>query len=62
MFGLSIKHQTWLFLGILFLLVTLLNKSTAIEGLAPQGTDVVAGIGKTNLVHEYMEKTGEEAL
>ncbi|MCB9258877.1 MAG: hypothetical protein H6612_05920 [Ignavibacteriales bacterium] len=62
MFGLSVKNQTWLFLGILFLLITLINKPTAIDGLAPQGTDVVAGIGKYNLIREYSENTGEIAL
>jgi len=59
MFGLSIKHQTWLFLGLLLVLITILNKPTALDGLAPQGTDVVAGIGKSNQVNEYRTKTGE---
>jgi len=62
MFGLSIKNQTWIFLGLIFLIVTFLNKPTALDGLSPQGTDVVAGIGKTNIVNDYAKETGETAL
>ncbi|MEE9430934.1 MAG: hypothetical protein V3V16_07845 [Melioribacteraceae bacterium] len=59
MFGLSTKHQTWLFLGLLLVLITILNKPTALDGLAPQGTDVVAGIGKTNQINKFRAETGE---
>ncbi|MCP5063797.1 MAG: hypothetical protein GY936_15220, partial [Ignavibacteriae bacterium] len=59
MFGLSTKHQTWLFLGLLVVLITILNKPTAIDGLSPQGTDVVAGIGKSNQINEFRAETGE---
>ncbi|MDX1700630.1 MAG: hypothetical protein R3250_08440 [Melioribacteraceae bacterium] len=62
MFGLSIKNQIWIFLGLLLVILTILNKPTAIDGLSPQGTDVVAGVGKYNIVREFAAETGETAL
>lgn len=62
MFGLPTKYQNWIFLGLLILLITIINKPTAIDGLAPQGTDVVAGIGKTNYINEFAKESGEFPL
>ena len=62
LFGLDIKKQNILFLGLLFVLLLILNKPTALDGLTPQGTDVVASVGKTHLVNEFTRQTGELAF
>ncbi len=62
MFGLSTKQQNWLFLALIFIILLILNKPTALDGLSPQGTDVVAGVGKTHLINEFTKKTGELAF
>lgn len=59
-FGLSAQKQNWLFLGLLLISLLILNKPTALDGLAPQGTDVVAGVGKSHLVNQHRKTTGEQ--
>ncbi len=59
-FGLSVQKQNWLFLGLLLISLLILNKPTALDGLVPQGTDVVAGVGKSHIINQYRETTGEQ--
>ena len=62
LFGLDIKKQNILFVALLIILLLILNKPTALDGLTPQGTDVVASVGKTHLVSEFTKRTGELAF
>jgi hypothetical protein len=62
MFGLSTKLQNRILLGLLLIILLILNKPTAIDGLSPQGTDVIASVAKTHIVNEFTKKTGELAF
>ncbi len=62
LFGLDIKKQNILFVALLVILLLILNKPTALDGLTPQGTDVIASVGKTHLVSEFTKRTGELAF
>lgn len=61
-FKLETKHQDILFSVLFVVILVLLLKPLVIDGLSPQGVDVVASIGSSHQIKEFNEKTGEKAL
>lgn len=62
MFSISIKNQTIL-LGLLLITIhAVLLKPMVLDGLIPQGVDVVASKGQSKQISEFAKETGEKAL
>jgi len=61
-FKMETKHQDILFSVLLVILFIILLKPLVIDGLSPQGVDVVASIASTHQTEQYYEQTGERAL
>jgi hypothetical protein len=61
-FFLSYKNQNWIFLGFTAILLLFLLKPLVIDGLSPQGADVVSSIGLKHQINEYSRNTGQRAL
>ncbi len=59
---LSSIQQDIFFLAALVVLLFILFKPLVIDGLSPQGADVVGTLGATHQVSEYSKETGEPAL
>ncbi len=47
---------------LLILMLAFLMKPMLIDGLTPQGVDVVASLGSSNQIKQYEQETGEKAL
>jgi len=47
---------------LLVIILVVLFKPLVIDGLSPQGVDVLASIGQKNQISEYYKETGERAL
>jgi len=61
-FGLNTRQQDILFPVLLTIIMVFLLKPMVIDGLSPQGVDVVASIGANNQVKEFEEESGDRAL
>ncbi|MCD4693471.1 MAG: hypothetical protein K8R79_11195, partial [Calditrichales bacterium] len=61
-FTLTYFHQDLIFIGIIIILLLILLKPLVIDGLSPQGVDVVSSIGKSHQFSEYSKNTGERSL
>ena len=61
-FDLTPGHQNLIFIAVIAIYLIILLKPLVIDGLSPQGVDVVASKGLRNQIIEYKEKTGEDAL
>lgn len=61
-FTLTYFHQDLIFIGIIIVLLLILLKPLVIDGLSPQGVDVVSSIGKSHQFSEYSKNTGERSL
>ncbi|PID58417.1 MAG: hypothetical protein CR986_07880 [Ignavibacteriae bacterium] len=58
----TFEIPVWVFPLALTVILLALNYNTAIKGLSTEGTDIVAGLGKTQQVKEFYEETGETAF
>lgn len=61
-FNISERTQDYIFVGIIIIILFILLKPLVVDGLSPQGVDVVAGKGKTHQMAEYAKESGESAL
>ena len=61
-FNLTNLQQDIIFLAIIVVLLAILLKPMLIDGLSPQGVDVVGSLGATHQITEYYKETGERAL
>ncbi len=61
-FSISERTQDVFFCVLIILIMLVLMKPMVIDGLSPQGVDVVSSIGQQNQVREYKEESGERAL
>ena len=59
---LSERKQDIIFLSLITVFLVFLLKPLVIDGLSPQGVDVLASIGTNHQVNEWQDKTGETAL
>ena len=50
------------FVFLITVLMVIALKPVVIDGLSPQGVDVLASVGATNQINEYSEESGEKAL
>jgi len=56
------RQQDFIFLTVITILLLILLKPLALDGLSPQGVDVVGLLGQTHQIHEYAKETGESTL
>jgi len=61
-FSLPALQQDIIFLVAITILLIILLKPMVIDGLSPQGVDVVGTLGAKNQITEYNEETGDRAL
>ena len=61
-FYISERMQDFIFLGIITLILLILLKPLVIDGLSPQGVDVVASKGKSHQIVEYNKSHKDLAL
>jgi hypothetical protein len=61
-FSLPTSQQDVIFLVAITILLVILLKPMVIDGLSPQGVDVVGSLGATHQTAEYYKKTGDHAL
>ncbi|MGD9488336.1 MAG: 6-pyruvoyl-tetrahydropterin synthase-related protein [Calditrichaceae bacterium] len=61
-FKLSDRNQDILFTVLITIFLIFMLKPLVIDGLSPQGVDVIASVGQTHQLTEFAEKTGEKAL
>jgi len=61
-FTLSTLQQNIIFIGIIVVYLIILLKPMVINGLSPQGVDVVAHKGGTKILNEYNKNINEESL
>jgi len=61
-FKITVPQQHLIFITIIVLYLLFLLKPLVIDGLSPQGVDVIASKGQTHQIVEYKEKSGEESL
>ena len=61
-FSLPDIQQDIIFLTAITILLVILLKPMLIDGLSPQGVDVVGSLGATHQMSEYYKETGERAL
>ena len=61
-FSLSTRTQDYIFLGIIVVLLLVILKPLVIDGLSPQGVDVIAAKGKSHQILEYNKNHDERAL
>ena len=61
-FSLSTLQQNIIFIGIIIIYLIILLKPLVIDGLSPQGVDVVAHRGGTNIIRDYNINNDEQAL
>ena len=58
----TIKIPDYVFPVIIIILMAVLLKPMVLDGLSPQGVDVIASKGQTKQLKEYKNKTGKTAL
>ena len=61
-FKIESKHLDIAFPILLIMMLAFLMKPMLIDGLTPQGVDVVASLGSSHQIKEYEKETGEKAL
>lgn len=61
-FKLSESQQDFFFIAIIAALLIYLLKPLVIDGLSPQGVDVLASIASNHQVSEWQKESGEQAL
>jgi len=61
-FSLSHTSQDLIFLSVTLIILIALLKPLVIDGLSPQGVDVLAAKGKTHQITTYQEESGEDVL
>jgi len=61
-FSLSTRTQDFIFLGVITVLLLIILKPMVIDGLSPQGVDVIAAKGKSHQILEYNKNHDERAL
>jgi hypothetical protein len=61
-FSLSHTYQDLIFLALIVIILIVLLKPLVIDGLSPQGVDVLAARGKTHQITKYQKESGEDAL
>jgi hypothetical protein len=61
-FSLPTSKQDIIFLVAITVLLVILLKPMVIDGLSPQGVDVVGSLGATHQISEYYKETGNHAL
>ncbi|MBN2710255.1 MAG: hypothetical protein JXR46_14525 [Calditrichaceae bacterium] len=61
-FSISTKTQDIIFPAAFIIFLLILLKPLVIDGLSPQGVDVVGSIGAHEQIQEYTRETGEKAL
>ncbi|MBD3223797.1 MAG: hypothetical protein GF313_03660 [Caldithrix sp.] len=61
-FELSTRTQHTLFIVVALIILAFLTKPMLIDGLSPQGVDVVASVGQKNQVWEHGKESGERVL
>ena len=61
-FKIDEKNQTYIFLALIIIIMVFLLKPMVIDGLSPQGVDVLSSISVNHKVQEWQNKTGEYAL
>ncbi len=61
-FTLSVLQQNVIFISIIIIYLIILLKPMVLDGLSPQGVDVIAHQGGTKLIRNHVESTGEQAL
>jgi hypothetical protein len=61
-FSLPTSQQDIIFLVAITILLVILLKPMVVDGLSPQGVDVVGSLGATHQTAEYYKKTGDHAL
>jgi len=54
--------QDLIFVSLIIILLAILLKPLIFDGLSPQGTDIIAGVGKFNQIREYNDTHDEYAL
>ncbi|MEJ2055564.1 MAG: 6-pyruvoyl-tetrahydropterin synthase-related protein, partial [Calditrichaceae bacterium] len=52
----------FIFIGLIIIILVILLKPLVIDGLSPQGVDVLSSIGAHHLMNEYTHETGERSL
>ena len=61
-FSLPRIQQDIIFLVAITVLLVILLKPMVIDGLSPQGVDVVGSLGAKHQIKEYVKETGDRAL
>jgi hypothetical protein len=61
-FSLPPIQQDIIFLVAITILLVILLKPMVVDGLSPQGVDVVGSLGASHQISEYYKETGERAL
>lgn len=61
-FKIESKHLDIAFPVLLMILLIIIMKPLVIDGLTPQGVDVVASLASSHQIKQYEEKSGERAL
>lgn len=56
------NRQSYLFIAIMVIILVYLLKPMVIDGLSPQGVDVVGSIGETHKISQWSAESGEKAL
>ena len=62
MFSVSTQTQSLLFCLLLVVIHSVIMKPMVLDGLIPQGVDVVASKGQSKQISEFAKKSGEKAL
>lgn len=61
-FKIEEKKQDLIFIGIIVAILIYLFKPMVIDGLSPQGVDVVGSVGNSHQIAEWQKESGETAL
>jgi len=56
------RTQSYILMGVIAFLLVILLKPLVIDGLSPQGVDVIGSLGKTHQISEYNKTSGDKAL
>lgn len=56
------RVQDYIFLGVIVVMLVILMKPMVLDGLSPQGVDVIASKGKSHQISEFRKETGEIPL
>ncbi len=62
LFKINDRKQDYIFIGLLLAILLFLFKPIVIDGLSPQGVDVVGSIGKTKQISDWEKTNNDKAL